>query len=739
MGSQTPPRSFPPPPVLGEYGEPQVTLELPVADNRPHRYFVLPNGIEAIVISDELADKAAASITVEAGSMNDPEDLPGCAHFCWVTSQFVAAPIKTQELPLTGPDAVFRSFDLPFGPEELSKVVFYQSVQKNRTVSIFIPIPDVRHLYRTKLSNLKFKYSQKKHNAAYVGQLVKRLRRPVPRSKVLSSATVFGEYNSTLIETALEYLQVDKAIVLVESPELPVNGPLTLDTIEPYSRSQYTLDNLPKFVKLGDTVDPTLHLPSPNPFIPRTFDIPAGTVSAAPLLLSESVTSRLWYKKDTTFLLPKSSIRIKLKSPLVSVSPRGAALSLLFLELFAHAFSTEADDANLAGLSYATARVHDTLRFHLSGFTDKLGFFVARVISTLLNFEVDPATFANISDQLRQDLKNELFQPPYRVAFRKSFHALVENSWAHEEVLQELEITDVAVFRAELFARLHIETFVYGGISDDDAIELHSDVEKAISSAALTPSEKGGPPRSLLLPKGYEGTWELPHAHGEEPNNAVVYNLYTPTGVEDRRTRLLTAFVAKVAEAPFFSILRTQEQLGYAVFVHYTGEGSLACFKAYIQSDRETAFIESRITDFLDNTLGGILKDLTDDDFGKYVQGVVGELEERPPNPKEEEQRLWGAISDRYYAFDRRATDAALLRTITKDEVLDYYHRYIHSSSKERRKLVLYLRSQKTAPAEVKSGEKIGDFAAFKHGLVAAKRAAPVKPLAEYAKRSGGA
>lgn len=159
-------------------------------------------------------------------------------------------------------------------------------------------------------------------------------------------------------------------------------------------------------------------------------------------------------------------------------------------------------------------------------------------------------------------------------------------------------------------------------------------------------------------------------------------------------------------------------------------------FKAYIQSDREPAFVESRISHFFDIKLGDILRDLSDDDFAKYVQSVVDELEEKPTSPTEEAARIWQAIVDGRYEFDRRATDAAHLRTITKADAVDFYDRYLNSSSKTRRKLVVYLRSQKTAPTEVKSGEKIGDVATFKQGLVAGKRALPVKPWAEYAKGS---
>ena len=58
-----------------------VNLILPPTEDRPHRYFTLPNGLEVIVVSDPKADKAAASMDVGVGHLSDPDDLPGCAHF----------------------------------------------------------------------------------------------------------------------------------------------------------------------------------------------------------------------------------------------------------------------------------------------------------------------------------------------------------------------------------------------------------------------------------------------------------------------------------------------------------------------------------------------------------------------------------------------------------------------------------------------------------------------------------
>lgn len=50
-------------------------------DDRLYRAFTLDNGLQALVISDPGADQAAASLNLNVGSGNDPEEFLGLAHF----------------------------------------------------------------------------------------------------------------------------------------------------------------------------------------------------------------------------------------------------------------------------------------------------------------------------------------------------------------------------------------------------------------------------------------------------------------------------------------------------------------------------------------------------------------------------------------------------------------------------------------------------------------------------------
>ncbi|GAA5845286.1 hypothetical protein JCM3766R1_000717 [Sporobolomyces carnicolor] len=51
-------------------------------DDKRYRLIMLENGLEALIIQDDKADKASAAMDVKVGHLSDPEDLQGLAHFC---------------------------------------------------------------------------------------------------------------------------------------------------------------------------------------------------------------------------------------------------------------------------------------------------------------------------------------------------------------------------------------------------------------------------------------------------------------------------------------------------------------------------------------------------------------------------------------------------------------------------------------------------------------------------------
>ena len=58
-----------------------ITPTISPFDDRDYRVVTLDNGLQALLVSDPDADKAAASMNVRVGSAQDPDDLQGLAHF----------------------------------------------------------------------------------------------------------------------------------------------------------------------------------------------------------------------------------------------------------------------------------------------------------------------------------------------------------------------------------------------------------------------------------------------------------------------------------------------------------------------------------------------------------------------------------------------------------------------------------------------------------------------------------
>ncbi|EOD19466.1 peptidase M16, partial [Emiliania huxleyi CCMP1516] len=66
--------------VLSDVAKPNIVKS--ASDRREYRFVELSNALKAVLVSDSSATLAAAAVDVRSGSANDPDDVPGLAHFC---------------------------------------------------------------------------------------------------------------------------------------------------------------------------------------------------------------------------------------------------------------------------------------------------------------------------------------------------------------------------------------------------------------------------------------------------------------------------------------------------------------------------------------------------------------------------------------------------------------------------------------------------------------------------------
>nr|XP_019043437.1 insulysin [Kwoniella bestiolae CBS 10118]OCF22367.1 insulysin [Kwoniella bestiolae CBS 10118] len=552
------------------------------------------------------------------------------------------------------------------------------------------------------IADISFKFAERGKTSSYCASLSGFMQSPVPREKIVSAKWLVEEYKQDELEAALQLLDPRRSTIGITCKELPkdvLESKGDFDQKEAiygteYKRVKYDEE----FLKEVRKVLSELQLPGPNLFIPEKLDVEKFDVKEPanrPVLLKDTPSSRLWYKRDDRFWQPRANLDILLHSPILQTTPRNAVLSRLFCDLFSDSITEDVYDADLAELSFSLWNEHRWIGISAGGFSDKLAVLTETMLKKFKEFKVDEGRFREIVEATRMEWKNFALADPYGIALFWDAYVTRETAWTQEERLKELEfvtLSDVEAFGKEVLSRLFIETLVHGNTSPEGAKEMQEMVEQVLSPRPLSASEIKSP-RSLLTPPSSEHIWSLDLPNKAEVNSAVVYHLHVgePTDVKLRNT--LSLF-SQIASEPAFDYLRTKQQLGYIVFSHASSSAGSMGYSIIVQSEKPTELVENKIEYLLDTFLKETIDKMTDEEFEKHRMSLIQKKEEKPKNLSEESKRFWGRVKDRYYEFNKRENDVEALKTITKSDVLSLYEQYITTKSSQRSKLSVHLKSQ---------------------------------------------
>ena len=109
---------------------------------------------------------------------------------------------------------------------------------------------------------------------------------------------------------------------------------------EPWYGTKHKTQEIKKeLLELWEAIVPNekLHLPEKNPFIPTSFELcERDTYDAkrVPSVIYDSSLSRVWFKQDDEYLLPKARLNFQITSSLAYADPKHANLTNLFTQLF---------------------------------------------------------------------------------------------------------------------------------------------------------------------------------------------------------------------------------------------------------------------------------------------------------------------------------------------------------------------------------------------------------------------
>ncbi|KAI0674093.1 LuxS/MPP-like metallohydrolase [Trametes maxima] len=566
------------------------------------------------------------------------------------------------------------------------------------------PLPAYHYDEVRTMAATNFHFKEKSHPHSYASTLAIALAEPYPPEWLLSGAHLYREWDEATVRQLLDGFVPARARITLEAKNHleQVVGPDVRWETEKWYGTQYTvrrMDDAFLHQINGGHVNEELHLPAPNPFIPQNLSVDRVDVPEPkkyPLLVKRTELSQLWHKKDDQFWVPKALIFIDIKSPLAYTTPRHAVLTRIFVDLVEDALAELTYDAGLAGVSYSVMNQIEGLSVFVGGYNDKLPVLLRIVLEKIRDLRVQPDRMQVLKEKIQRECENFYMRQPSQLSEQFAIWLLMPTVWTPAEKLSELtSITESEIerHRDALLSKTFIEALVNGTMSQERSLDIMTLVEECLAPRPLLPKEIPRQ-RSLVLPPGSDVVFKKRHSNPEEVNSSLSYYLQFGD-ISDTRLCCTLALIADMLREPCYSILRTEEQLGYVVACSQWSINGINGLGIRIQSARAPSFLESRVDAFLE-TLGAGIASLPLDEFATYKEGLIVKKLERVKNLREETARFWSHIESGYYDFIRHETDASVIRELTRDEVVRTYDALVRPSSgaQTRKKLSVHLLSQ---------------------------------------------
>ncbi|CAI0872777.1 Protease 3 precursor [Serratia entomophila] len=517
--------------------------------------------------------------------------------------------------------------------------------------------------------NLDFRYPSITRDMDYIEWLVDTMLR-VPVEHALDAPYLADRYDAKAIAERLDAMTPQNARIWFVSPNEPhdktayfVNAPYQVDKITPQRFEQWQ--------QLGKGI--ALSLPALNPYIPDDFTLTKPSHEfKKPEMVVDQPGLRVLYMPSRYFAdEPKADVTVAFRNAKTMDSARNQVLFSLTDYLAGIALDQLSYQASVGGLSFSTSP-NNGLMFNANGFTQRLPQLLTSLIEGYSSFTPTEDQLAQAKswylEQLDAAEKGKAFElaiQPVQMISRVPYSERSER----REVLKNLTLKDVLTYRDGLLADATPELLVVGNMSKQQVDTLASTLKHRLGCTGV----EWWHGEDVVVDK--EQLANLQRA-GSSTDSALAA-VYVPTGYDEVTGMAYSSLLGQIIQPWFYSQLRTEEQLGYAVFAFPMSVGRQWGVGFLLQSNsKQPAYLYQRYQDFYPKTEKR-LRAMSEADFGQYKQALINELKQRPQTLSEEASRFANDFDRGNFAFDTREKLIAQVQQLTPAKLADFFHQAV--------------------------------------------------------------
>ena len=285
------------------------------------------------------------------------------------------------------------------------------------------------------------------------------------------------------------------------------------------------------------------------------------------------------------------------------------------------------------------------------------------MLETFTSLAINSERFNLLKQEMLTNWRNFASERPYTQAFSALRVALNNQQFAPEELADALEAVtpaSLAGWRNAALKEVGVKALLHGNLSSKRSSQLRSSLKDNLNIAAVSATQ----PVIQRVQSKRDEVIEVDH-----DDSATV--LYVQGNDENLSEQARFGLLSQLLRSPFFTSLRTEQQLGYVVAASNGQMHKTPGLAFIVQSPvASNAQVRASTIDFMAK-YKTVLEAMPEAEFAAAKGGYLNRLREKDKNQQGRAGRYWGDLLLDVVTFDRREQIAAEVEQLTQANMTD--------------------------------------------------------------------
>jgi insulysin len=479
------------------------------------------------------------------------------------------------------------------------------------------------------------------------------------------------------------------------------------DKKEPIYGTEYFLLRDEAFYKdlINTGLNKQHHMPKANPFVPKN----AKVLPAMPRKILDNDRIQLWYSQDTHFKRPKVTMLYKFRMSEELNNLEDQVCFDFYTACLREQLNEWYYPASLAGIGYGITPDSEGLMLSINGYSDAAEALLAKVVGAMQTFNLKNERFAAIKDRIQRGYSNFQYDQAYKVSRSISRKLMYGNHYLADEKLKVVKNINTAKLKAfikKYFAKIKVEAVIHGNITKEKALSVTEKLLSAFKDSD-TITEDGITKQSYLY---HDKVMQWVYRKNLPTDNAC-FRRYVLVGVDNVETRMITRILNNFINEPFYTEMRTKQQLGYIVYGGAFVNPQNGYLAFIIQSGKYNPDVIKSKSDAFIKTLPSAFEKMSELEFNLIKASVEKTLLMKKKHISSVAHEMYSTIFEHDENFNKKNQEIVALKSLKKERVLEVFKSILDDKNKKTLDILMYAKNQQIP--ETKES-KIVNFDSFK-------------------------